>query len=174
LLALGNIHPRKNLVQVLEAYLSLLQHKSSLPKMVWVGLPRWASSELLTQARQAGIILPGFVAQEDLPAFYRQATLLIYPSLYEGFGLPPLEALACGTPVITSNTTSLPEVVGEAALTVDPQDSIALAETMARLLVDSNLRQHLRQAGLERASGFTWKHTAQRTLDALLARCPGD
>lgn len=167
LLALGNIHPRKNLARVLEAYVRLQSRGESLPSMVWVGLPRWDSSELLLQAREAGVILPGFVRQEDLPAFYRQAMMLVYPSLYEGFGLPPLEAMACGTPVIASNTTSLPEVVGEAALTVDPTDTAALAEAMACLLADPNLHQRLRQAGLERAKGFTWMRTAQRTLASL-------
>lgn len=173
LLALGNIHPRKNLARVLEAYVRLQYREQSPPKMVWVGLPRWSSSELLTRALSAGIILPGFVVQEDLPAFYRQAMMLIYPSLYEGFGLPPLEAMACGTPTITSNTTSLPEVVGEAALMVDPIDSAALAEAMTQLLVDPNLRQCLRQAGLERVKEFTWKRAAQQTLDAVLPRLSG-
>jgi glycosyltransferase involved in cell wall biosynthesis len=170
LLALGNIHPRKNLARVLEAYVSLQRRQKSLPAMVWVGLPRWDSSELLVKAREAGVILTGFVAQEDLPAFYRQAMMLVYPSLYEGFGLPPLEAMACGTPVVASNTTSLPEVVGDAALTVDPTDTAALAEAMACLLADPKLRQHLRQAGVERAREFTWRRVAQHTVDALLLR----
>jgi glycosyltransferase involved in cell wall biosynthesis len=169
LLALGNIHPRKNLARVLKAYQSLQERKQTLPKMVWVGLPRWSSSKLLVQTLSAGVILPGFVAQEDLPTFYRQATMLVYPSLYEGFGLPPLEAMACGTPVITSNTTSLPEVVGKAALTVDPTDSIALAEAIIQLLVDPTLRHYLRQAGFERAQAFSWKRAAQQTLDALFS-----
>lgn len=167
ILALGNIHPRKNLARVLQAYQLLQQQGESLPKMVWVGLPRWDSGELLDQARLAGVILPGFVAQQDLPTFYRQTTMLVYPSLYEGFGLPPLEAMACGAPVVTSNTTSLPEVVGEAALTVDPTDTTAIAQAMARLVTDPALRQQFKEAGLARAKQFTWQRTAQCTWEIL-------
>jgi alpha-1,3-rhamnosyl/mannosyltransferase len=168
LLALGNIHPRKNLARLLEAYRCLKQQRSDVPAMVWAGLPRWDSSELLTKARAAGVILPGFIAQEDLPALYRQALMLVYPSLYEGFGLPPLEAMACGAPVVASNTTSLPEVVADAALTVDPARIEEITAAMAQLLADASLRRHLRQAGLERAAEFTWARTAQNTLTSLI------
>jgi glycosyltransferase involved in cell wall biosynthesis len=113
------------------------------------------------------VVLPGFIAQEDLPTFYRQAEMLVYPSLYEGFGLPPVEAMACGTPVVTSNTTSLPEAVGEAALTVDPLNTEEISVAMARLLDDASLRQRLQQAGIERAGEFTWRRTAQSLLDSL-------
>jgi glycosyltransferase involved in cell wall biosynthesis len=167
ILALGNIHPRKNLARLLEAYLGLQQQRKSVPPMVWVGLQRWESGELLERARAAGVILTGFVAQEDLPAFYRQAGMLVYPSLYEGFGLPVLEAMACGTPVVTSNTTSLPEVAGDAALTIDPTSVAEIREAMSQLLDDVALREHLRQAGLERAKEFTWAHTARHLLGLL-------
>jgi glycosyltransferase involved in cell wall biosynthesis len=168
ILALGNIHPRKNLARLLAAYSCLRQSQENAPALVWAGIPRWDSSELLAQARAAGVLLPGFVAQADLPALYRQATLLVYPSLYEGFGLPPLEAMACGTPVVTSNTTSLPEVVGEAALTVDPTSTEEITAAMARLLDDASLRRHLRQAGLARAAEFTWSRTAESLLASLM------
>jgi glycosyltransferase involved in cell wall biosynthesis len=135
--------------------------------MVWGGLQRWESGGLVARARSAGVVLPGFIAQEDLPAFYRQAEMLVYPSLYEGFGLPPVEAMACGTPVVTSNTTSLPEAVGEAALTVDPLNAEEIAAAMARLLDDVSLRQRLQQAGIERAGEFTWRRTARSLLDSL-------
>ena len=167
ILALGNIHPRKNLGRLLDAYLRLQARWKSAPTMVWVGLERWDSGELIQRANSAGVTLTGFVAQEDLPALYREASMLVYPSLYEGFGLPILEAMACGTPVITSNTTSIPEVVGEAGLIVDPMDSQAIAEAMGQLLGDISLRQHLQQAGLERARQLTWTHTAQRLLACL-------
>jgi glycosyltransferase involved in cell wall biosynthesis len=167
ILALGNIHPRKNLARLLEAYLSLKVNRQSVPAMVWGGLQRWESGELVEQARAAGVVLPGFIAQEDLPIFYRQAEMLVYPSLYEGFGLPPLEAMACGAPVITSNTTSLPEVVGPAALTIDPTSTREIAAAMAQLLDDASLRQHLRRAGLEQVHRFSWRHTAQQLLVAL-------
>jgi glycosyltransferase involved in cell wall biosynthesis len=167
ILALGNIHPRKNLNRLLDAYLRLRHRRNSVPAMVWAGLERWGSGELIERARSAGVILTGFVAQEDLPALYRHAVMLVYPSLYEGFGLPVLEAMACGTPVVTSNTTNLPEVAGESALTVDPTHVAEIAEEMARLLDDAFLRKRLRQAGLERAKKFTWTHTAQHLLASL-------
>ena len=170
ILALGNIHPRKNLARLLDAYLSLKARRGSAPAMVWGGLQRWESGGLVERARSAGVVLPGFIAQEDLPAFYRQSEMLVYPSLYEGFGLPPLEAMACGTPVVTSNTTSLPEAVGEAALTVDATNADEIAAAMARLLDDVSLRQRLQQAGIERAGEFTWRCTAQ----SLLASLEGD
>ena len=167
-LALGNIHPRKNLSRLLDAYSSLKASGRSVPPMVWGGLKRWESGELLDRARSAGVVLPGFIAQQDLPAFYRQAEMLVYPSLYEGFGLPPVEAMACGTPVVASNTTGLPEAVGEAALVVDPADTGELVAAMARLLDDAPLRNRLRQAGIERARGFTWRRTARRLLASLV------
>ncbi len=166
-LAIGNIHPRKNLSRLLDAYLSLKARRKSVPAMVWGGLQRWESGGLLERAHSAGVVLPGFIAQEDLPTFYRQAEMLVYPSLYEGFGLPPVEAMACGTPVITSNTTSLPEVAGEAALTVDPINTEEIAAAMAQLLDDASLRWRLQQAGIERAAEFTWQRTAQRLLASL-------
>jgi glycosyltransferase involved in cell wall biosynthesis len=167
ILALGNIHPRKNLARLLDAYLLLQRRSQSTPPMVWVGLERWDSTSLVAKAYDAGVVLTGFVAQRDLPAFYRQAIMLVYPSLYEGFGLPPLEAMACGTPVVTSNTTSLPEVVGDAALTVDPTAVEAIAEAIARILDNVSLRQHLRKAGIERSKSFTWHHTALHLISHL-------
>lgn len=167
ILTIGNIHPRKNLARVLDAYEALQRRGSATPAMVWVGSRRWGSGELLERARSAGVILPGFVPQEDLPALFRQAVVLVYLSLYEGFGLPPLEAMACGTPVIVSNTTSLPEAVGEAGLQVDPTDAQALAATMERLLGNVSAQERLRQAGLERAACFSWSRTARQLLAAL-------
>lgn len=167
LLAVGNIHPRKNLARLLAAWERLRDAGHNPPPLVWAGLDRWQSGELVEQARAAGVHLPGFVAPEHLPALYRQAEALAYPSLYEGFGLPPLEALACGTPVLTSNTTSLPEAVGDAAPTVDPTDVVALAEGLARVLFDAALRRELRARGLARAAGFRWAGTARRLLSVL-------
>lgn len=165
--ALGNIHPRKNLARLLDAYLGLPVKTEALPSLVWGGLERWASGPLVDRARRAGVIMPGFIAPADLPTLYRQAEFLVYPSLYEGFGLPPVEAMACGTPVITSNTSSLPEVVGDAALTVDPTNTEEIAAAMAQLLADPSLRQRLRLAGLERAKRFSWQETARRLLSSL-------
>ena len=99
---------------------------------------------------------PGFIADEDLPALYTLADLLAFPSLYEGFGLPPLEAMACGTPVVSSNNSSLPEAVGAAALLVNAEDVEALADAMARVLCDANLRVRLADLGRAQAARFTW------------------
>ena len=167
LLAVGNIHPRKNLARLLAAWERLRDEGRDVPVMVWAGLDRWQSGELVEHARAAGVCLPGFVAPEHLPALYRQAEALAYPSLYEGFGLPPLEAMACGTPVLTSSTTSLPEAVGDAALTADPTDVAALAEGLARLLFDADLRRELRARGLARAAEFRWAGTARQLLAVL-------
>jgi glycosyltransferase involved in cell wall biosynthesis len=167
ILAMGNIHPRKNLTRLLDAYSKLRTEERSMPAMVWAGLQRWASGELVRQARSAGVILPGFIAQEDLPALYRQAAMLVYPSLYEGFGLPLLEAMACGTPVIASNTTGLSEAAGDAALTVNPTDSEEMAKAMAQMLSNASLRQKLQRVGLQRVEKFTWERTAQCLLGSL-------
>jgi glycosyltransferase involved in cell wall biosynthesis len=167
ILALGNIHPRKNLARLLDAHMRLSRRRGDAPTLVWAGVQRWDSGKLVEQARSAGVILPGFVAQEHLPALYRQAVMLVYPSLYEGFGLPVVEAMACGTPVITSNTTSLPEVAGEAALQVDPTEVEAMVDAMDQLLGDALLRKRLRQAGLARVKELTWTRTAQHLLTLL-------
>ena len=102
--------------------------------------------------------------EEDLVAFYNVADLFVFPSIYEGFGLPPLEAMACGTPVVCSNAASLPEVVGDAAITFDPYDTAAIAGAMQRVLEDPELAAELRQKGLARASQFTWERTARETI----------
>jgi len=117
---------------------------------------------------QAGVkdsvILTGYVPESDLPALYSSALCFVYPSYFEGFGLPPLEAMKCGAPVVVGNRTSLPEVVGDAGLTVDPFDVDAIAGAIRRLLNDSALRAELSQKGEERASAFTWRETARQTL----------
>ncbi|MGB9880037.1 MAG: glycosyltransferase family 4 protein, partial [Anaerolineae bacterium] len=110
------------------------------------------------------VVFTGYVPDEDLPALYSGADLFVFPSLYEGFGLPPLEAMACGTPVVCSKASSLPEVVGDAALMVDPYDVEALAEAMHRVLSDAVLREELRGKGLARAQQFTWEKAARETL----------
>ncbi len=172
-LAVGNIHPRKNLGRLLDAWLRLPVPAQTgdegrpTPMLIWAGLDRWGSGDLIGRAREAGVQLIGFVPAAYLPALYRQAEALVYPSLYEGFGLPPLEAMACGTPVLTANTTSLPEAVGDAAVTVDPTDVDALAEGLARVLSDGALRRDLRVRGLARAAEFRWERTATRLVKIL-------
>lgn len=167
ILAIGNIHPRKNLSRLLDAYECLGHKRADIPPMVWVGLQRWRSEGLVERALATGVVLPGFVTEDDLPALCRQALMLVYPSLYEGFGLPPLEAMACGTPVIASNSTGLPEAVGESALLVDPSDVEALASSMERLMDDGSLQEALRRRGIRRAQQLTWTRTAEKLLTAL-------
>jgi len=113
---------------------------------------------------EEGVIFTGWVSEEDKPVLLSGATAFVFPSLYEGFGLPVAEALACGTPVITSNRSSLPEVVGEGGILVEPTDAEALAEAMEVLLVDDTLRAELRQKALAQAAKFSWKQTALETL----------
>ncbi len=170
ILALGNIHPRKNLGRLLDAYLRLRQQMPHAPTMVWSGTPHWGSGQLLERAQAAGVVVTGFVAQEHLPALYRQATLLVYPSLYEGFGLPPLEAMACGTPVAASRVASLPEVLGEAALLFDPFDVEAMCAALAHLVADRDERERLRQAGLVHSARYSWARAAEQLVAALEAR----
>jgi glycosyltransferase involved in cell wall biosynthesis len=111
------------------------------------------------------VIFPGYVPSDELPAFYSAADLFVFPSLYEGFGLPPLEAMACGTPVVASNASALPEVVGDAALMVDPYSVAALADGMRRVLADPALQAALQARGLKRAAEFSWTRTALQTLE---------
>ena len=170
ILAVGNIHQRKNLGRLLEAHERLRPVRRDLPSMVWVGVERWGSAQLQQRARAAGVHLTGRVAPEHLPSFYRRAALLVYPSLYEGFGLPPLEAMACGTPVVAGNTTSLPEAAGDAALLVDPANVDALAEAIQRALFDETLRARLQARGPLRARRFQWSTTAELVLAELRSK----
>ena len=128
----------------------------------------WRESEIFQSVRDRGledaVILPGYVDDADLPALYSAATVFVYPSLYEGFGLPPLEAMACGTPVISSNAASLPEVVGDAALSVDPTDIDALTQALVEVLSSPEQHEDLRQRGLRRVAQFSWDRCAAETL----------
>ncbi|WP_165360661.1 glycosyltransferase family 1 protein [Candidatus Chloroploca sp. Khr17] len=168
LLFVGSLEVRKNLTRLFEAY-ARLRTWSRQWTLVVVGARKLRQSPLSATVRRLGlepnIHVTGYVAEEDLPALYSGADLFVFPSLYEGFGLPPLEAMACGTPVVTSNVSSLPEVVGDAALTVDPYDVTALARAMERALTDATLRTDLRAKGLARAAQFTWERTARETLE---------
>jgi glycosyltransferase involved in cell wall biosynthesis len=138
------------------------------PKLVLVGKRAWLYDETLSAIQESGflssIILAGYVPERDLPALYSGAICFVYPSYFEGFGLPPLEAMKCGTPVIVGDRTSLPEVVGEAGLQVDPFDVGALASALELLINNSNFRQQLSVKGLLQASKFDWRETARRTL----------
>lgn len=170
ILSVGTIEPRKNLGRLIAAY-GQLRRQTGLPHaLVIAGQPGWLYQGVYDQVAQESLTeyihFIGYVADEDLPALYTLADLLAFPSLYEGFGLPPLEAMACGTPVVTSNRASLPEAVGSAALQVDPEDVDALADAMARVLGNATLRMRLADLGRAQSARFTWKAAAEKLLAA--------
>ncbi len=166
-LFVGTIEPRKNLTGLLHAFERC--HAQGLTDgLVIVGRRGWMPDAFFhalerSPARQ-GVLFPGRVADGDLPPLYSGAQVFVYPSFAEGFGLPVLEAMACATPVVCSNTTSLPEVAGEAALLVDPADAGALADALGRVLRQPELAARLRRRGLERARCFSWHRAARETL----------
>lgn len=168
ILAVGNLQPRKNLGRLVEAYAFLRTQLDAMPTLVIVGKAQWRASELSRKVAALGlqqeVVFTGYVPDEDLALLYSAADAFVYPSLYEGFGLPPLEAMACGTPVVCSKTSSLPEVVGDAAITVDPTNVDELTQAIRQVLVNDDLRAWLREAGLRRAAMFSWQETARRTL----------
>jgi glycosyltransferase involved in cell wall biosynthesis len=169
LLQVGNIEPRKNLSRLFEAFSWLRKHTKNSYQLVNVGKKGWLYKdifELIDKHKlHDDIIFTGYVSEEDLVLLYNGAELLVYPSLYEGFGLPILEAMSCGTPVITSKISSMPEVAGKAGLLIDPLDSDELAWAIYKLLTDTELKNRMRAAGLERAALFSWEKTAQQTLE---------
>jgi glycosyltransferase involved in cell wall biosynthesis len=167
-LYVGGFSPRKNLSVLLSAYAAVRQELPDHPPLVLAGQLDEAGLRLKDRARDLGlageVLFPGFVPLADLPYLYRSARLFVYPSLYEGFGLPPLEAMATGTPVISSRESSLPEVVGEAGLLIDAYDPDDLAGALVRVNRDQGLREALRHRGLAQAKQFSWRRTAAETL----------
>ncbi|HEY0022662.1 MAG TPA: glycosyltransferase family 1 protein [Longimicrobium sp.] len=172
LLSLNTLEPRKNMERLVRSFAALTAAQGIRDlSLVLVG-PRGLRADSVYQAaRGAGprVALAGFVPDEDLAALYSGAMAFVYPSLYEGFGLPPLEAMQCGTPVITSNSSSLPEVVGGAGLMVNPTDDDALSQAMLDVYRDSALRERLRERSLARAAEFSWARCVRQTLDAYRA-----
>lgn len=170
ILSVGAIQPRKNLGRLIAAYsrLRCANPEGKLPKLVLVGKCAWLYDETLQTIKALqvsdSVVLTGYVPQADLPPLYSGALCFVYPSYFEGFGLPPLEAMKCGTPVIVGNRTSLPEVVGQAGMLVDPFDVDDIASAMQQLIADPDLRKTLRSRGLERAKCFDWQETARQTL----------
>jgi glycosyltransferase involved in cell wall biosynthesis len=167
LLHVGTIEPRKNLNRLLEAVHRLRQAGEDV-RLVVVGSKGWLFESFFQRLEELAlgdaVILPGYVPDADLPAIYSGARLVAVPSLYEGFGLPVLEAMACAAPVICSRTSSLPEVGGDAARYFDPGDVTAMAETILAVWRDETLCQAMRQAGLARAARFSWARAADETL----------
>jgi glycosyltransferase involved in cell wall biosynthesis len=167
LLFVGTIEPRKNLTRLLQAFESLYQEKLT-DGLVIIGKRGWLCDEFFAALEQspakAAVIFPGFIADADLPALYTGAQAFAFPSLYEGFGYPPLEALACGTPVASSDSSSLPEVGGDAVLYFDPLDVASQTAALRRLLTDRDLQLDLRRRGRLQAAKFSWERTAEATL----------
>ena len=172
-LYVGSLQPRKNLVRVLHAYGKLVSIAASIPALVIAGAAGWGGEDLHALATRLGLAnrvhLLGYVAEEQLPALYCGAHFFCFPSLFEGFGLPVLEAQYYGVPVMTANNSSLPEIAGEGALLVDPTDVDAIADAMLRLSQDEALRQRLIAAGHENVKRFSWAKAASETL-ALFVR----
>lgn len=165
----GNIKPHKNIDRLIEAYALMRQQGTVDAKLLIIGdeVSKYPNLRRLVHRHQLHphVRFFGFVSNEMLAILYRLATVFVFPSLYEGFGLPPLEAMAAGVPVITSNVSSLPEVVGDAAVLIDPLDAGALAAAMARVIGDPQLRAHLISRGHERVKAFSWERSVTRVRD---------
>jgi alpha-1,3-rhamnosyl/mannosyltransferase len=171
LLHVGDLHPRRNLAVAVDALALARAQGGALANLMLVaaGVDRGEAQALRARAAAAGIaqalVLPGAVPEAELERLYRSATALVYPSLYEGFGLPVLEAMASGTPVIASRAASMPEVLGEAGMLVEPSDVGAWADAIARVAADAAWHRDLLERGLARAAAFSWERTARLTLD---------
>jgi glycosyltransferase involved in cell wall biosynthesis len=165
ILFVGTQEPRKNLERLIEAFARIPQGEA---KLVLVGGKGWLYDDLFAKIEalslRDAVVFPGYVGSEELPLWYNAATAFAYPSLYEGFGMPVTEALACGTPVVTSTSSSLPEAAGGAALLVDPEDVEAIATGLTRILDDDTLREALTERGLAHARTFDWSRTARETV----------
>ncbi|MGQ9626892.1 MAG: glycosyltransferase family 4 protein [Anaerolineae bacterium] len=178
ILFVSTIEPRKNVPTLLRAYRQLLDNYKLPIQLVIAGRQGWLSDEVFALAQElklAGkVLFLGRVPTEDLVYLYNGAKLLVHPSFYEGFGLPPLEAMACGTPVVVSNVSALPEVVGDAAILVDPSDVSALTVGIWRVLTDSDLRAEMVAKGFKRAACFSWQKAAKQTLEVYHRVIQGD
>jgi glycosyltransferase involved in cell wall biosynthesis len=168
-LYLGTLEPRKNIGCLIEAYHVLKQKIPDTPRLLLGGKKGWLYEPIFKKVKTLGlekdVLFLGYVPDEDVAPLMCGAVAFVFPSLYEGFGVPPLEAMACGVPVLTSNCSSLPEVAGDAALLVDPLQVEDIAAGLERLLTDKSLRAELSGKGLERAKQFTWKRAASLTLE---------
>ncbi len=177
-LCVGTLEPRKNLALALQAHVALPPALRARHPLVIAGMRGWGASPLGTQVEgelaSGEIRVLGYLGREDLARLTAGALALVYPSIYEGFGLPPLEAMACGVPPITSNAASLPEVVGDAGLMVDPSDAAGLADAMREVAEDPATRERLSAQSLHRAEGFSWERCAQATAAAYRRACTGE
>jgi glycosyltransferase involved in cell wall biosynthesis len=164
----GDFRPEKNLSFLVEAWAGLRKRLDDVPTLVLAGAQTGEFKVIHNEVLQRGlgdqVIFPGFIRDDDLPALYSAAAFFVFPSLYEGFGLPPLEAMACGTPCVVSNSSSLPEVTGTAALLFNPMSLESLENGIVRLLTDPHLAEDLRAQGLGQSSQFSWSRAAEDTL----------
>jgi len=170
ILAVGSIQPRKNIARLIRGYSRmLLQHSDNAPRLVIVGKRAWLFEDTIRAAAVSPandkILFTGYVPESDLAALYTGALCFAYPSYFEGFGIPLLEAMRCGTPTITSDRTCFPEVVGDASLIIDPFDEESIAAGLWRMISDAALREQLRSRGFVQSSLFDWRQTARLTLD---------
>lgn len=170
ILHVGTLQPRKNLVRLIEAFHQIQQNGSIDCQLVLAGGKGWMYDEIFQKVSVLGleskVVFTDYISEEDLLVLMNGAAVFTLVSLYEGFGLPPLEAMACGTPVIVSNISSLPEVVGDAGILVNPYDVDEIARAIHEVLVNERLREEMRVKGLERAKQFSWEKTAKETLKA--------
>jgi len=168
ILTVSNLEPRKNFPFLIKVYKEILEKNPNFEyKLVIVGKKSWGTEKILNDAKgkfSDKIIVTGYVEEKELPCLYYGATLFAFPSLYEGFGLTPLEAMACGVPVICSNASSLPEVCGDAAIMLDPTDLDAWVKNIEKMLKSTSLRQQYSNKALKQASKFSWQKTAEKTL----------
>ncbi|MFA6492779.1 MAG: glycosyltransferase family 1 protein [Patescibacteria group bacterium] len=168
LMHVGTLEPRKNLEFLVKAF-ALAYREGIEENLVITGKKGWYYNGLFELVKKLNlekkVIFTGYVEEKDLPALYSGATAFLFPSLYEGFGLPPLEALACGTPVISSNTSSLPEVVGRAGILLPPKDERIWAKNIVKIVKDKSLAKTLRDLGIRQAAKFTWENTARKTIE---------
>jgi glycosyltransferase involved in cell wall biosynthesis len=178
ILHVGTIEPRKNLPRLIESYRRVVEESGTNSHLVLAGRLGWSYDDVLSLLEAPGlrgrIHTPGYVSRSDLPWYYAGARLFVYPSLQEGFGFPPLEAMSCGVPTISSLSTSLTENLAGAAELVPPEDVEALAAAMVRLLRDDRLREKRRGEGFDRAARYRWSETARQTLDCYSAVCDVD
>ena len=181
LLFVGTLEPRKNLLTLLKAFAQILRHTSWRPQLVVAGGEGWLMDETFSFMKESGINehlrLTGYLEDEELRALYSSCKAFIYPSLYEGFGLPPLEAMACGAPVVASRIPALQETLGDAAILVEPVDVDGLARVIIDILENEDIRQALISAGLKQAAKFSWENAAKQTYEVyqkvLTARAAG-
>ncbi len=169
ILCVGTLEPRKNHVRLIQAFQLMCERNTDKYRLVVCGKKGWMYDEIFalaeTSRSKETVMFTGYVPDEEMPYLYNLASVVAYPSLYEGFGLPVVEAMACGRPVLTSNRGAMADVAGDSALLVNPEDVNDMAEGLYRLISDDELRERLKLAGRKRASTFTWEKAARATLD---------